>query len=81
MKRYSARVREQAALICQVAASNGAQYWNYSHTARRLGISAEAELLAFQAWRASCQLQYLIPDRDAEAESLLRCGWSPWSFE
>jgi hypothetical protein len=79
VKRISKKTREEAALICQVAASNESHAESYSMVANDLGIAdgwfpaVESLEMAFQAWRYT---QYMeMPD--AEAEALLRTGWEP----
>lgn len=84
--KYTKRDREQAILICQIAASGG--IWQGSmvgphrgegEIACALGLeyaSAPAEL-ARNAWGAAWNLGVSFNDCDAEAECLLRDGWSP----
>lgn len=78
--KYSKRVREEAALICAIAASTAGVYWNYSETVHSLGLRecSEAHELAVQAWH-SLFPHYEADDRarDAEAESMIRSGWTP----
>ena len=82
MKRYSKRIREEAALICVIAASmpdeqhryNGA----YINICRLIGIRSSISLeFAASAWCSVYQLNALSQERDAEAEALIRTGWSP----
>jgi hypothetical protein len=76
--RISKRTRDRAALICQIAASN--EIWNYTDIARRLGYRGDDEAsLAAHAYAVVTVRGGMRPlaERDAEAESLLRCGWSP----
>ena len=77
MKRISKKVREEAALICQVAASNNLLNWETSCT---LGVSAEAYDLAVCACSFTVDAYRRWEGNEltrAEAESLLRTGWSP----
>ncbi len=83
-KKIDKKTREQAALICAIGASDpgdGDQRLSYDlDIASRLGVRRDSApvLLAMQAWA-------VIWDRDekwtqatdAEAEALLRTGWSP----
>lgn len=76
--RVTKKLREQAALLCQLAASND---WGDVLEAA-LGIDTNgtpAELLAIDAWRHARDIGPLIYGSEpwAEAESLLRTGWSP----
>lgn len=85
MKRTN-RTREQAALICQVAASNGLAYeQNYAFVCAALGISefGKAADLAFEAWQVATSLVEaartrdslrVAPNVDALAECLIRTG-------
>lgn len=84
MKRISKKVREEAALICSVMASQGGGRWtNYA------GVQTDLDL-DDNAWRVACLASIEIEARyraigdlsgfdikGAEAESLLRTGWSP----
>lgn len=78
----TARIREQAALICQVAASTPC--WSFGEVALSLGLPVygAAAKLAYLAWgrvnhATSDNMRPPESHRDAEAESLLRDGWSP----
>ncbi len=89
----SARVREEAALIASVMASTPDVYAQYQFVSESLGLDRSnerelagggygkdtvAEWLAIQAWSyAYRRLQADNQTLDAEAESLLRSGWSP----
>lgn len=84
MKRYSRRVREEAALICAIAARAGTREhygWTcvYGNIADAAQVSQDALRLAIHAWALTC----VVSDRkwtrvvDAEAEALIRTGWSP----
>lgn len=75
--RYTKRVREEAALICAIAASAQSTTF-YSSVRHDLDASDESAELAGEAYayaheRATGRT-WLI---DAEAEALIRCGWEP----
>lgn len=84
MTRYTKRVREEAALICAIAASTPGYREAYGAVTRSLygdGVSTygrPAFDLALAAW---CECQYAWSDEsgavDAEAHALLMSGWSP----
>jgi hypothetical protein len=77
--RVSKKVREEAALLCAIAASTDIFAMS---AVRDLDLSRDAERLAYGAWarsfwetthtRGECWCEDW-----AEAEALLRCGWSP----
>lgn len=89
--KISKKTREEAALICAVAASNEASFPPcpyYSDVANALGLdysqdgwSRDSVMLAVDAW------QHVLSnttgawrwrrEHDAEAECLLRTGWTP----
>ncbi len=76
--RISKKTREQAALLCAIAASNQEAGGLYGDIANQLGYPECAALLAYEAW------YHVNPSRsdwsaclEARAESLLRTGWSP----
>lgn len=79
--KISKRTRELAALICQIAASNTRR--TYSEIADDLGIiwdrSTLIPLCLFLSISAEAEVygSSKHQEADAEAESLLRCGWSP----
>lgn len=80
-KRISKRVREEAALICAIAASTP-DAWNYYNVQHHLGVSRKAASLAFEAWRAVYSQRHrfaydTIDKMDSEAAQLLEDGWSP----
>lgn len=89
LRTFTPRDREQAILICSVAASNPDLTEDYDTTANLLGLLAlEDEFgetvaldLALDAWTevAKGRRQTADPDPevDAEAECLLREGWCP----
>lgn len=78
------KLREQAALICAISASNkGFADW-HSGAAEQIGIERESEpvLLSRAAWNQAWSIEIRIhrnysANLDAEAEALLRTGWSP----
>jgi len=77
VKRYSSRTRSDASLICAVAASSPAAAISYPCTGMWLGLNAQAVDLAALAEHAVWDLSVYVGHSSAEAESLLRCGWSP----
>jgi hypothetical protein len=83
-KRISKRVREEAALFAQVRACEWAAYpastavFGFARASEDLGTSGPAVDLvcgAFDAIPAWCT--YPLSEQWAEAEALLRTGWSP----
>ncbi len=90
MKRISKRVREEAALICAIAASRGEPISITSVASLIHGIDVVAAVrkktakLAVKAWAvahegfdAGSYGFEAIRDEYAEAEALLRTGWTP----
>jgi hypothetical protein len=85
--KYSKRVREEAALICAIAASGGvlsppwrARVVFYSEIEYALSTTGQhAKRLATAAWRYAMSRRPAPWGRehDAEAEALIRTGWSP----
>jgi hypothetical protein len=76
------RTRAQAALICAVtASSNRTGEWDIdAEVCRDLGITPRgaAHDLATSAWmHAGKAWGALTAEREAEAEAMLRTGWSP----
>ena len=74
--------RETAALICAIAASTPDMRDNYSSVCFHAGVdvAGPAANLAYDAWfKVHRQLGSDVPPgvRDAEAEALIRSGWSP----
>lgn len=68
-------VREKAALICQIAASNPDLADAYGSVCRDLGLErGDAFELALGAW---CDAGSFDDWQDAEAEALIRTGRSP----
>ena len=87
-KRIPKRVREQAALICAIAACELPEFPNWGVRGARayykqtigpaIVASDEAIALALEAWRlVTLRGRHWTQAEDAEAEALLRCGWSP----
>ncbi len=75
------KLREDAALICAVAASNEYYHCAYEATGAELRLSDSAVRLALQAWRAFSDTDgvrrmewHLV---DGEVEAMLRTGWTP----
>lgn len=79
--KISKKTREQAALICAIAASNFDFAESYSAIVIGLWPNSrgrsDAYDLALWAWDEASRLGLPWPCVDAEAESLLRTGWSP----
>jgi hypothetical protein len=79
------RTKSEAIHICAVAASNPDLTCRYDHAARAIGASGPALKLAFEAWDAVWWatrnrgevFDAKDPAFDAEAEALLRTGWTP----
>ncbi len=75
------RTREQAALLCSIAASNFDD--SIGTTAMLLDAEYDARALAWDAQAAAClsfgtrELDARYFETYAEAEALLRCGWRP----
>lgn len=87
MRKYSKRTREDAALICAIAASGGVYLdgdtrWSpvYAMVRKELDDTSDDCLaLAIRAYEHVRRERNGVWDRetDAEAEALLRTGWSP----
>lgn len=79
--KISKKVREEAAVICAIAASNSDLHDAYGVVQRELGGRRHnsAERLAINAWSKvfSAAADVSAPLVDAEAEALLRTGWCP----
>lgn len=76
--RISKKVREEAALLCAIAASDN--YDGIVSAAWRLDSIEGAQELALEAQAFACSQRRLLTnyaETYAEAEALLRCGWSP----
>ena len=72
------KVREEAAMICAIAASSGPRYRFYSEVAEFIGASDAAWSLAADAFSWALTMEDSDPRvHDAEAEALIRTGWSP----
>ena len=78
-KKISKRTREQAAMICAIAASNDVNQ-PYVDVVETVGMRVSDQAMDL-AIKAHAKVIYsLVPDRDgadAEAEALIRTGWSP----
>lgn len=76
--KISKKTREQAAMICAIAASSGDT--GYDAAADAIDASADAYDLANAAWSAANR-KFHFGDKgrigDAAAEALLRTGWTP----
>lgn len=81
MAEISDEIRERAALILQVSASNGLSPYNSTLAMYKIGLRTDAEALACDAWVAAWVASVAQPltlvESYAEAECLLRCGWCP----
>jgi hypothetical protein len=80
MNKIPHRVREEAALICALTASSPKRYALYAHSAKWIGASKAALSLAYEAGHQAFMTSDLdggCQELDAEAEALLRTGWSP----
>ncbi len=84
-KRYTKAQREQAAIICAIAASNPRLSQAYRAVCIALdlpwcddrGSDTPAYYLALVSWD-KCHLTWNCGHNvDAEAEALIRTGWSP----
>lgn len=72
------KIREDAAFICSIAASNPDMYL-YQTIRKRFGLSWRAVDLAVYAWVEVRRRPGLMSDAEteAEAEAMLRTGWTP----
>lgn len=81
--KYSKRVREEAALICAIAASTPRFGMVLSDVATALGIDANLDCglsknLACEAWwHPTLHEMAWAAERAAAAEQLIRTGWTP----
>lgn len=82
--RISKKTRDEAILICAIAASNPDLSCNYDGVREALGLPLYDEAGAVwgktpesAAWRECNHLDHNSQEVDAEAECLLRDGWSP----
>lgn len=75
--KVSARTRNAAARLCSMAASNPLPSWCVSKQAlgSSRGASELADLALDYVWRNATA--HTVAEATAEAESLLRTGWSP----
>ncbi len=74
-RKYTKQEREDAALICQIAASNGSSTW-----CGQLVLGLEQDPATGGLARAalgSVRQRFHGNDAYAEAEALIRTGWSP----
>jgi len=81
MKKISHRLREQAALILAIKASTSDAALPGCGCSMcvgtSLGVPEAAALLSADAWLEAFYTGVPEPETSAEAECLLRCGWSP----
>lgn len=84
MVKISKKTREQAALICAIAASGGVHTespdrWTrvYCDIARALDYDCVATRLSILAYDSLMRGRTWTRELDAEAESMIRTGWSP----
>jgi hypothetical protein len=76
--KISKRTREQAALICAIAALSDERHPIYHTISHDLGLPERAADLAINAWTALRDIGFAwTREMDGEAESLIRSGWSP----
>lgn len=82
--KISKKVREEAILICAVAASDPSEYRTpYYLIAKHLDVSSASKDLASNAWAETLYSMFSGDSSwwdcamDAEVECLLREGWSP----
>ena len=68
------RQRNEAALICAVCASSGLYSWQARD---HLGTNAGAQAIAAQAYHHALRVGLPRAETYAEAEALLRTGWTP----
>ena len=75
---FSKRAREEAARLCAIAASNGR--WSISNAAYEVESDHDARTLALSAQAEACRRMgswVNYGDTYAEAEAMLRTGWTP----
>jgi hypothetical protein len=80
VKRYSKKVREEAALICAIAASTPRYRVILTDVASDLDVSGGSDSLSLACaawWHPSLFDADWNTTRAAEAEALIRTGWSP----
>jgi hypothetical protein len=82
-KRISKRVREEAALVMAVCASNdcgtidACNWLDLPHWGDRDDLETAAFIAALEAWRHWLGKYRKPREAYAEAEAMLRTGWSP----
>lgn len=88
MKKITKRLREEAAVLCAIAASNGigistaVDYYGSLENSRQLALDAQSAVFApwiFSQWKLKPGFSY--GDTYAEAEALLRTGFVPEGWE
>jgi hypothetical protein len=82
MKRITQTIRDEAALVCALSASEVRPADECPCTyciGARVGVSFEAQRLAKDAWFAAEAEpgENYYAERYAEAEAMLRTGWTP----
>lgn len=85
MKKITKKIRDEAATLCAGFASTRNAYteWNSEEAYQTICSSAEASDLVQKAfWQAASGADWTEWAEDqmliyAEAEAMLRCGWSP----
>lgn len=84
--KISKKVREEAALICAIAASGGVTPERgdrrsrvYGEIHRSLGVGGSDEALGLAIYAYVCLSEFMpwTPEFDAEAEAMIRTGWTP----
>jgi hypothetical protein len=84
-KRIGKKVREEAARICAMCASSMPQPVGGMESQEAIGASDDAFWLAYEAWTFAWERwrwevingHAVSAVADAEAEALLRTGWTP----
>lgn len=74
-KRISKKVRNEAALLCAIAASNGIALASTGGSQPAFLVAVEARVAAIRSGMSSHDDYYR--ETCAEAEALLRTGWTP----
>lgn len=75
MTRISAKLREEAAQICSMVASDADDEWDF--TLDDLGTRDAVDLVDAATTESWLNGAFRCDEIYAEAECLLRCGWSP----
>ncbi len=78
--KISKKTRDEAILLCSAIASNGAEEFSIWDANAALGLEYDgpADMLRYNAWREIRRFAVEWSRTDfAEAECLLRDGWSP----